>query len=84
MNKTHNEKIFVGKLRPVPFDEARPTLELLARVVGSSSREEMRAALGKVVPEMREPLDERIPTPPVGAPRVVTRRAERLRPATVS
>ncbi len=57
MVRTRHPKIFIGKIAAHPRARVLEQLERLAAVTGSSSRKELRAALGELVPEMREPHD---------------------------
>jgi FlaA1/EpsC-like NDP-sugar epimerase len=55
MTKTRHEKIFVGTLHPCAMRAVEQGLQDLAKVTGSLSVEDVRRALGKVVPEMHDP-----------------------------
>lgn len=61
MTKTRHQKIFVGNLRPFELSAVQDSLRQLARVLESTSRQEVRAALRAVVPEMQPSADEQRP-----------------------
>ncbi|HMR77632.1 MAG TPA: polysaccharide biosynthesis protein, partial [Polyangiaceae bacterium] len=62
MEKTRHEKIFVGKLSAGDFHDVSVQLEALAAVTSSTSREEVRAALLVMVPELQEPSTDAPPS----------------------
>jgi FlaA1/EpsC-like NDP-sugar epimerase len=57
MSKTRHEKIFVGHLKPHALSAVQASLTTLAAVT-DSTRDAVRAALGRVVPEMRDPDED--------------------------
>jgi len=61
MTKTRHEKIFVGNLRPFELGEVQRSLAQLERVLESTSRQEVRAALRAIVPEMQPSAGEQRP-----------------------
>ncbi len=65
MTKTSHEKIFVGKLSAGEFARVDTHVDSLADVTGSTSSEEVRAALRCMVPELQEPSQDPLPS---GAP----------------
>jgi len=62
MSKTRHDKIFVGNLHAFGLAEINRGLEALASVTNSTSRDEVRRALAKLVPEMHEPSDPTLVT----------------------
>ena len=54
MDKTVHPKIYVGKLGEQALEEVAEHLELLSQFTGSTSSEEVRAALRRAVPEMQD------------------------------
>jgi len=69
MSKTRHEKIFVGNLKPSELASVQVGLSRLSKVINSGSSDEVRRALGAVVPEMRAPDDDRNERPLDRAPR---------------
>lgn len=61
MTKTRHSKIFVGKLEPAQLAVVEDALARLRVVTDGCSREDVRRALSKVVPEMRDPDEDRRP-----------------------
>ncbi|MDJ0764218.1 MAG: nucleoside-diphosphate sugar epimerase/dehydratase [Myxococcota bacterium] len=57
MTKTHHPKIFIGKIASYPLEKVRAGLAELDRIANTTSSEDVRAALTRLVPEMREPAD---------------------------
>ncbi|MCP4675128.1 MAG: polysaccharide biosynthesis protein [Deltaproteobacteria bacterium] len=55
MGKTRHPKIFIGKIETHPIDQVEIGLTALKAVTDGASRDDVRAALERVVPEMREP-----------------------------
>lgn len=55
MDRTRHPKIFVGRISPRDLDEVVSDLEALSLVIGSEHAKDVRVALSRVVPEMREP-----------------------------
>ncbi|MFC1641098.1 polysaccharide biosynthesis protein [Myxococcota bacterium] len=53
MTRTAHAKIYQGRLSPCDPEDVDRCLGLLARYTGSSSTEEVRNALARVIPEMR-------------------------------
>jgi FlaA1/EpsC-like NDP-sugar epimerase len=62
MDTTRHPKIFIGRLRGEPYDEVVKDLDFLARMTRSTSAEEVRGALGRVVPEMQTDATEKPPS----------------------
>ena len=65
MAKTGHEQVYVGRLKPCELSEVSEKLAELASITNVSSREIVRGYLRKLVPEMRDPVDEqlRVPAP---------------------
>ena len=57
MTRTRHRKIFIGKIETYAAETVQQGLEQLRRVAGSTSREEVRGVLRRVVPEMHDPDD---------------------------
>jgi FlaA1/EpsC-like NDP-sugar epimerase len=55
MTKTKHPKIFIGRIAAVPLAEVTAGYARLHTISNSSSVAEVRAALGAMVPEMRDP-----------------------------
>lgn len=82
MAKTRHEKIFVGKLRPFDFEEVSSGLAALTKVTGSTSRDEVRAALKLLVTEFHEPDHESVAGAPPSQPAEEAKDLSSLRAVT--
>ena len=55
MTRTRHPKIFIGRIATRPYDEIAAGLEVLSGISDSISRQDVKAVLHQLVPEMREP-----------------------------
>jgi FlaA1/EpsC-like NDP-sugar epimerase len=62
MNTTRHPKIFVGKLKGCALTQVTRNLEELAQFTSSTSAQQVRQALGNMIPEMQPDATERPPS----------------------
>jgi len=78
LDRTRHPKIFIGRCAVHPPEDVRRSLDLLAGIIDSSSREEVRAALGTLVVELRpQDVDEPAAASPDAEPGIVMHLAGR-------